>query len=776
MMFSSCLMISADDWKFDSSTTFSISSDDKNLIFEVSGDNAEKYLESVANGTGYIKLWSNDPRFDGRIVNKSSNDITRDGKKLLVSKQTLLDKGFYNGHYLFNLVSSDTYYMLSESDVDLGSKLDKNQIDDLKLVGEIPTPKDGESTTIDKTKLYLADANGNKVSNDEFDFYWEILVTSANGSQGFSSVYTDTFVTGETYRLAVVYAYVGGNSDSIKLKYGDQEFSKPTSWSIYDLDNDGEYESVCKNNIIACTYGKTSDDTYLKTYNGVQFRSGEYVAKSSKDIEITTAQDNAGDLVIKATGNDAKEFIDTLYQGHYTNYQTEKSLYADIQLIHSDGYQGYIKNQTDIYDDGSKHEEIHLNKVDDNTLKMSKDDLVKCNFIDGDYKVEFRLNNGVNYPKTNITLNTGKTVTPNKSSKINIQSSIKAPVEGDSTTIDTSKITITDASGEVIPIITTTSEGVGCMVTWAEPEENNKYVYYQITKDKTFIAGKTYYLRVDYYYYGVDKYGDEPIEVTSNKSFENIGTNAPGAAGGTGLRLTSMTTFIGSYEAKKLVKDETIAEVTESSKVKTSTLTTSVETLQNQILTKEDKAELANGTEIKTYLTISDKEVSDKDKKTVEDNLKGNTIGQILDIKLMKQVGENEATLVSELNKGTGQVEISLKIDDSLVNKDSSMQREYKVVRIHENKDTGKSEVATIDATYDVASKTVKFKTDRFSTYALVYKDAKKPISTNNNDSNDSNHSDSKVVTCEEYMKSKNWTWSESKKACVYKVSNTSAE
>ena len=33
-----------------------------------------------------------------------------------------------------------------------------------------------------------------------------------------------------------------------------------------------------------------------------------------------------------------------------------------------------------------------------------------------------------------------------------------------------------------------------------------------------------------------------------------------------------------------------------------------------------------------------------------------------------------------------------------------------------------------------------------------------------------------KVVTCEEYMNSKNWTWSESKKACVYRVSNTSSK
>ena len=35
--------------------------------------------------------------------------------------------------------------------------------------------------------------------------------------------------------------------------------------------------------------------------------------------------------------------------------------------------------------------------------------------------------------------------------------------------------------------------------------------------------------------------------------------------------------------------------------------------------------------------------------------------------------------------------------------------------------------------------------------------------------------SDIKAVTCEEAMNSKDWTWSESKKACVYKVSNTSS-
>ena len=37
------------------------------------------------------------------------------------------------------------------------------------------------------------------------------------------------------------------------------------------------------------------------------------------------------------------------------------------------------------------------------------------------------------------------------------------------------------------------------------------------------------------------------------------------------------------------------------------------------------------------------------------------------------------------------------------------------------------------------------------------------------------NHSSTKALTCEQHMNSNNWTWSEEKKACVYKVSITSA-
>ena len=96
-----------------------------------------------------------------------------------------------------------------------------------------------------------------------------------------------------------------------------------------------------------------------------------------------------------------------------------------------------------------------------------------------------------------------------------------------------------------------------------------------------------------------------------------------------------------------------------------------------------------------------------------------------------------------------------------------------KYIRVHHEGD--KSEVDILDATYDASTKSITFKTDKFSTYAICYKDTKKEEKKEETNTS-SNTSSTKVVTCEEAMNSKNWMWSESKKACVYRVTNTSAK
>ena len=109
-----------------------------------------------------------------------------------------------------------------------------------------------------------------------------------------------------------------------------------------------------------------------------------------------------------------------------------------------------------------------------------------------------------------------------------------------------------------------------------------------------------------------------------------------------------------------------------------------------------------------------------------------------------------------------------------------------KVIRYHTN-DDGTIETTYLDATLE--GNILTFKTDRFSTYVVVgYRQASgatptpsptptaKPTVSNTSKAGPKDLNADGVITCDEEMGSANWIWSESKKACVYKVSNTSVK
>ena len=85
-----------------------------------------------------------------------------------------------------------------------------------------------------------------------------------------------------------------------------------------------------------------------------------------------------------------------------------------------------------------------------------------------------------------------------------------------------------------------------------------------------------------------------------------------------------------------------------------------------------------------------------------------------LDITMYKQVGENEASRLTQLGD---RVQICFKLADSLINTDKNVTRTYSIIRVH----NGKAEIIT--PVFDAATKTLTFETDRFSTYAVVYTD-----------------------------------------------------
>ena len=146
-------------------------------------------------------------------------------------------------------------------------------------------------------------------------------------------------------------------------------------------------------------------------------------------------------------------------------------------------------------------------------------------------------------------------------------------------------------------------------------------------------------------------------------------------------------------------------------------VTESVETLKVKIpFTAEEKALIDAGAEVKLTLEVKDieKTVSATDKALVETKLNNQKVGMYLDINLYKKIGENSAEKVTELN---GKMKIQITVPDTLINTDVKVNREYKIIQIH-------NEVATeLDAQFDATTKYLTFETNHFSTYALVYVD-----------------------------------------------------
>ena len=91
-----------------------------------------------------------------------------------------------------------------------------------------------------------------------------------------------------------------------------------------------------------------------------------------------------------------------------------------------------------------------------------------------------------------------------------------------------------------------------------------------------------------------------------------------------------------------------------------------------------------------------------------------NVIGQYLNLNLTFKISGRADRQITDLS---APMYIAITIPQNLVNHDSSIERTYRIVRIHDG-------VATlIDGTYDAATNQFTFATDGFSTYALVYED-----------------------------------------------------
>ena len=97
------------------------------------------------------------------------------------------------------------------------------------------------------------------------------------------------------------------------------------------------------------------------------------------------------------------------------------------------------------------------------------------------------------------------------------------------------------------------------------------------------------------------------------------------------------------------------------------------------------------------------------DKKEIQNSFPEYDVATLLDINLFKKVGDSEEDKISETD---GDVEISFKLDAN----DKWDMNSLAVLRVHNGVST------LLDCKYDKDTSTLTFKTDKFSTYALVYK------------------------------------------------------
>ncbi len=146
-----------------------------------------------------------------------------------------------------------------------------------------------------------------------------------------------------------------------------------------------------------------------------------------------------------------------------------------------------------------------------------------------------------------------------------------------------------------------------------------------------------------------------------------------------------------------------------------------------EILTPEEKAEVNKGVNAKIWLEVSPVgEIAPSDREKVEKAAEAvvgtGTEVMYFDASLFKRVGDGEQMAVSEPGRP---ISVTIVIPEEIRNKDVLMVRSYRIIRLHK----GKTDV--IEGTYNEKTAEFTFKSDKFSTYAICYKDTpKKAAST----------------------------------------------
>lgn len=158
--------------------------------------------------------------------------------------------------------------------------------------------------------------------------------------------------------------------------------------------------------------------------------------------------------------------------------------------------------------------------------------------------------------------------------------------------------------------------------------------------------------------------------------------------------------------------------------------------IQSGDITPDEVSQITNGASMNIVLLVKTEEsYSNGSVKTqMEQAAQGYTVGQLFDISLYKyltidgQSGERQ-----EIHETQNLITISIRVPDNLINTDSNVERTYCVLRSHDGK------VEVLDSTYDPDTHILTFQTNKFSDYAIAYKDVQKSVNSTDHSGVNSN-------------------------------------
>lgn len=172
-----------------------------------------------------------------------------------------------------------------------------------------------------------------------------------------------------------------------------------------------------------------------------------------------------------------------------------------------------------------------------------------------------------------------------------------------------------------------------------------------------------------------------------------------------------------------------IKDINQGENVPQTAISTLKEELESILLTDEEKQQAENGIDIRIILEVEEAGdiVSAADKAAVEEALNrlaaenspagadNFVIGQYLNVDLYKLVGGTR-TYISETSR---KIRVVIGVPDSLKNAEAAA-RTFCIIRVH----NGQTEILP---DLDGSADTITIETDRFSTYAIAYKDSVSP-------------------------------------------------